>query len=977
MLAAPLAGCLEEETETMKSSGSSSSTVSIPGNDEIDARIFEELNLELPGLATVKTHYEGGRYYQAAYALLEYYRARTDVDDPEINLLSPTITADQQQIADWALKDNDYRLYVEGYADAANDNAPYSYKGSGDNVIKWDYCPSKEDGQRYGLHRLAWMLPQALAYRVTRDERYVTGQVDVFTDWAAAIRPQEAEQAEGDETVSVSDYAWRNEEVAGRVGDLCSAMIYSMQSVNFTPQYLALYLSSLVEQVEYLESHPSADEVLLKQEANAIRRMGVLFPELKRAGEWTEGASDMLNKDIDPKWFDAVNLDFSGFSGARAAYEEGNYFSAAEIIRNYYCNRTGVVNPNVDLANTTVTEDEQRWADMALAENDYRFYVKNFFEDADAKLPLSYKDENGGINWQYWPNKEQEQRYQLHRHQWMLPQAKAYYLSKDLRYLQNMMFVFSDWFEQNPLPDVDLDYTLYPENQAPEYRNAGWTWRPLDVAARVLDECSIWEYYKDATQFSSAFMLKYLYYVAQQADHIMNNYSATSNHLITQAQSVTFAGILFPELKNAAAWVESGSSKLNNEVMAQYYEDGWLKDGDLSYHIAGIEDFRSAMELAALNGCSDRFPASYVEAMRKMTEVVLYMTYPDYSVPNMEDTRNASYTKNVLKRNFTRYAALFPEDQSLLWMATEGAEGTMPDIASTRAKAFEQGGYYVLRTGWQKDESMMMVFHNASFSPLEQWHTQWDNGTFELMVNGRQFFPDSGCYSYDGASYPSSPNSDRNKFAAAMSHNTLTLDNTNITACKGKLVRIDRNNSTKSDRLVFWNPSYSDLSHRRLVYVVEDKFIVLVDEAWGTAAGTVNLNFHLADENKIGQGVTLDSEQMGFHTTYSDGNNLLVRTFAFLESSKSTATTPVFTEKESYVSYTTGTKYDRKAYSIDVEKSADNNVRYVTVILPATDDNHTITAASSGAFTDARSSVKVTIDGTEYTMTNTSMDTLM
>lgn len=976
MLAMPLAGCLEEETEVMKSNTSSSSSVTIPGNDEIETGIFEDLNLEAPGLARVKAHYEGGRYYQAAAALLDYFRSRTDVDDPEINLLSPTITAEQQQIADWALKDNTYRFYVEGYTDAANNNSPYSYKGSGDIMIKWDYCPSKDDEQRYGVHRLAWMLPQALAYRVTRDERYVTGQVDVYTDWMAAIAPQAAEQAEGEETTPVSAYAWRNKEVAERIGDLCSAMIYSMQSVNFTPQFLTLYLTSLVDQVEYLEQHPSEEEALLKKEANAMRRLANLFPELKRAREWTDGASDMLNKDIDPKWFEAVNLDFSGFTGARAAYEAGDYFAAAEIVLNYYRNRTGVVNPNVDLANTTVTADEQRWADMALKENGYRFYVKNFFEDAATKLPLSYMNEDGTINWQYWPKKEQEQRYQLNRHQWMLPQAKAYYVSKDEKYIRNWMEVYSDWLEQNPRPEVDLDYTVYPENQAPEYRNAGWTWRPLDVAARVIDECSIWEYYKDAPQLSSAFALKFLYYFAQQADHIAKNYSATSNHLITQAQAVTFAGILFPELKNAAAWVESGSGKLNNEVTAQYYEDGWLKDGDLSYHIASIEDFRSTMELASLNGCSDRFPASYVEAMRKMTEVVLYMTYPDYSVPNMEDTRNASYTKSVLTRNFKRYSTLFPEDQALLWMATEGADGTMP---TTRAKAFEQAGYYVLRTGWQKDESMMMVFHNAARTPLDPvaWHTQWDNGTFELMVKGRQFFPDSGCYSYDGPDYPSSPNTDRNKFAAAMAHNTLTLDNKNITDCKGKLVRMDYNNSTKSDRLVFWNPSYADLSHRRLVYIVEDKFIVVVDEAWGAAAGTLNLNFHMADENKIGTGVTLDNEQMGFHTTYKDGNNLMVRTFAFSEGAKSTATTSVFTEKEGFVSYKTEEKFARKAYSIDVEKSADTNVRYVTVILPAADDNHTITAASSGAFTQARSSVKVTIDGTEYTMTNTGMDTLM
>ena len=64
MLAAPLAGCLKEETGIIKNSGSGSSSVTIPGNDEIEAGIFEDLNLEDPALAGVKAHYEGGRYYQ-------------------------------------------------------------------------------------------------------------------------------------------------------------------------------------------------------------------------------------------------------------------------------------------------------------------------------------------------------------------------------------------------------------------------------------------------------------------------------------------------------------------------------------------------------------------------------------------------------------------------------------------------------------------------------------------------------------------------------------------------------------------------------------------------------------------------------------------------------------------------------------------------------------------------------------------------
>ncbi len=999
VLTAPLAGCLEDETDSYTSSGSSSSKVEVPSDDEIATGIFEALNLDYPGLEAVKMNYEGGHYYMAAKALLEYYRTRTNVSDPEVSLLNPTISDEQKKIADWASKGSDYRFFVEGYADpkAEEAGAPYSYKGSGDNLIDWGKRPSGEEEQSYRLHRLAWMSAQGLAYRTSRSENYVIDYVAVFTDWVkknplsgASAQPSPTAEGEGEgggeagggeEPVPSARYAWRADDVAARLQTLCSSMLYTMQSVNFTPQYAALFLSSLVEQTDYLQRNLTQDEQAVKPQAGAVRRVGLLFPELKQASQWATGAADELNKGIDPKWFDAVDLDFPAFSKAKAAYAAKDYYGAAEAILAYYRGRSGVVNPNVDLSNTTVTADEQLYADQALKENGYRFYVKNYYEDKDAKIPYSYMTEEGGIDWMLMPTPkvEQELRYQLQRHQWMLPQAKAYYVTKDEKYAKSWMEVFTDWFEQNPKPEVDLDYTVYPENQAEANRRAGWTWRPLDVAARVLDECSIWEYYKDSPSMNSAFFLRFLYCFAQQADHIMNNYSADSNHRITQAQSVAFAGVLMPELKGASAWTASGTGVLNSTIESEYFADGWLKDGDFSYHISSIEDFRSTMELARLNGRTDCISPENIAAIQKMAHVVMHMTYPDYSVPNMEDTRNASYTKNVLKRNFTRYTTLFPEDEALRWMASEGAEGTMPAKFETAGQtfqgsgrygvAFEQGGYYVLRTGWQKDD-MMMVFHNAAFSPKEQWHTQWDNGTFELYVKGRHFFPDSGCFTY-------TTGANRNKYAATAAHNTVTLNGENITSCRGKLVRIDYNGGAKTDRIVFWNPSYANLSHRRLAYIIENTFIVLVDELWGSAEGTVNLNFHLADEAKNGQGVVLDSEQMGFHTTFSDGNNLMGRTFAFIEAEKSTATTPAFTQKEGFVSYNIDTSTERKAYSIDVQKPGAENVRFVTVLLPSTDDNHEISVKSSGAFTNDRSSVKVTVDGKEYTLTNTNMGDLM
>ena len=101
--------------------------------------------------------------------------------------------------------------------------------------------------------------------------------------------------------------------------------------------------------------------------------------------------------------------------------------------------------------------------------------------------------------------------------------------------------------------------------------------------------------------------------------------------------------------------------------------------------------------------------------MRKMTDVVMNMIYPDYTVPNMADTRRATWTERVLQRNLTNYYNLFPDNQQMLWMATGGAEGTMPE---TKVKTFPDGGYYVMRSGWTTSD-MMMVLQNTPDGPSE------------------------------------------------------------------------------------------------------------------------------------------------------------------------------------------------------------------------------------------------------------------
>lgn len=678
--------------------------------------------------------------------------------------------------------------------------------------------------------------------------------------------------------------------------------------------------------------------------------------------EYTGGASSgggqttvPDNDVIDARLFEVVNLDYPGLEKVKEYYAADEHYLAAKELLEYYRRRVEVINPNVNLINPTISVDQQKWADQALASNNYRFFVNNYFDPkvTTDQVPYSYLKDKA-IDWTIWPTKENEQRYQLHRHQWFIPQALAYRVTKNEIYVKNWIEVYNDWLKQNPRPEIDLDYAIDPSSQPAEYQNAGFAWRPLEVAWRVLDQCSLMEYYMHSTNFTPEWAAKFLVNLSDQVNHIVKFYSATSNHLITQAQAVTFAGVLFPELKDAASWLESGSTVLGREVEAQFLDDGMSYELDLSYLLGSIDDFRMAMLVAKLNGKESRFPASYVESMRKMTEVAMNLTYPNYTVPNMNDTRMVRLTRNVLMRNFSNYFELFPDNLEMQWMATSGRLGVKPTHLT---KAFANSGYYVLRSGWD-ESSTMMVLQNG---PKGEWHSQPDNGTFELYINKRNFFPDTGVFAYAG---DATANANRAKYAATKEHNTLTLDNKNLPNAgrNGQLLKLETTGTT--DVLVTENPSYTGLKHRRAVFFVEKKFFVLVDEAIGSVAGTVNLNFNLAVPT-VATDVALDLSELGSHTAFPDNNNIVVRTFG------PAGTTAV--EKPGFVSYDIGQSVTRPAYQVNLAKTADMTPRFITLIVP------TANAAAmnvSAEFTDAGysasgASLKVSIDGREYNLNYT------
>lgn len=672
------------------------------------------------------------------------------------------------------------------------------------------------------------------------------------------------------------------------------------------------------------------------------------------------------NNVVQRELFDKLNLNYPGLEKVKAYHEAGqDYYACYELLK-YYRNRTNVVNPMVDLINTTLIKSDQNIADQALS---HRFYVRNNYEKKDPvtgqEIYYLFEDGEGRIDWNLKVDgTDQEFYYQRHRHQWMEPQAKAYRVTKDEKYVRSWVEVYSDWIDTYPCP-VGVVFPQGGSNNDVDYQ-----WKGLQVAERVLTQLNLFDYMIHSTTITPEWFSRVLNVFEQHIELMRINYIREGNILISQSQAVAFAGILMPEFKKAEEWTSEGIMKIVSELENQFLPDGVQYELDLDYHMGAIGDFLAIYDLLKVNDKLDLLPEDYFVRLNNSANFLKDIVYPDYSWECFNDTK--ATTKRVLTRNFgLYYSKIMPNDEEMHWMASEGKEGVEPTYLT---KSYPNAGYYVLRNGW-RPESLMMILKNND-NKQNKWHCQPDNGTITCYCKGRNFLPDAGCFAYSG--------SNREKYRATWRHNTLTQGEETIDGShqRGELVGL-KTLSDNTDVLITENKPYNGLTHRRTIFFVQKKFFVLVDEAFGETdrpEGTpsVELNFHLISDKETPTLVDRFSNKYegGAHTNFKDGNNICIRSFA-----EATRRTKVedFAFEEKQTDYSLEHNFvagQRVGYQMAI-KRRNRAMRFITVIYPCIrySDIHSMEAyftdngekdSELGHFKSNGAALKVSINGVDY-----------
>lgn len=632
-----------------------------------------------------------------------------------------------------------------------------------------------------------------------------------------------------------------------------------------------------------------------------------------------EESFESLSKEV----FKLIDLEYRGLEKVKASVNLGDYKKAAEELLQYYRDRRDVQHPDINL------DDKDQWAGKKLHQNTIEMAENGMKHLFFVHKGYGYFDYGEDIDWQHWPVKDNEVRWQLHRMYWWIPMGEMYLSTQDEKFAKEWIFQFRDWVADNPL-GLSSD-------------NDRFAWRPLETSRRVQDQTTLFNIFLHSDHFTSKFLIEFLDNYYRHAERISANYSKQGNHLLFEAQRMIYAGGFFREFKNAPRWRKEGIAILNNEIRQQINADGYQYELSPDYHLGAINTFLKGLEMAKLANMENEFPSEYLEIIRKMIHAVIQVSYPDFVYPMFGDAK--LHSRSNMSKQYKNWAEYFPEDKVIEFYASNKTRGEAPNYLSSQLLP---SGFHILRNGWD-DESTVLIMRAGI--PGGPFHSQPDNGTFELWHKGINLMPDSGSYVYSG---DSDVEAQRNWYRQSSIHQTLTLNDQDIEIDAKQL---QWSTSNKLDYTVYENQSYVNLKHRRSVFLVDKKFFVILDEAIGKGRGDVKVRYQVK-EGKA-------KYDVGKNIFWSENDNESnIQLYAFSDAVINTQ------EENLKVSYEYKKELPRKGVAFAIDKKDDKTVRLITIIYPTDgiEPLRSVNVDATYSSDGAESSLIINVDGKDYVL---------
>ncbi len=558
-------------------------------------------------------------------------------------------------------------------------------------------------------------------------------------------------------------------------------------------------------------------------------------------------------------FFSRIDLDRPGLEPMKEGVQAGDFDAAAAALLSYYRHRTGVNYHDG-------WQRRERNATFDTTEAD-RICENRL---VGQQVPLD-------IDWQADPHGDPEWKYCLHRHQYLTELGRAYWYTGDEKYTRAWKRILGDWIAKNPMPDLDWMLRVPSETSRKHFMKMG-NWRPLTLGIRLYTSfIPCFFHFLCSPEFTPDFVVTVLASMEEHARHTRLYYTRHKSYFnvspnwgVMEANGLAHMGILFPEFKDSADWTVEAMSRLEEQIRMQVLPDGMQVERASGYHLVCTFCFLQILDLAERNGV--RVSDTYRKVAESMIDFVIAIMKPHGVYPMLkdadesdvfgaraseglwEDINNLNMLEdgNDLRWTLKTGARLFNRPD-MLWVATHGAAGEMPRLAST---VLPDAGFAVMRTGWAHDD-LYLVYTCGELGVHDQScvHGNADALSIDVSGYGTTLLIDPGRYIYEGPW--------RVWFKSTKAHNTITVDGQDSSELADEWMFRTRARSRlncwatagKFDYVDGQHDGYTRLAdpvaHRRRVLFLKPRFWLVLDELDAAAGHTYDQYFHFAPDAHV------------------------------------------------------------------------------------------------------------------------------
>jgi len=445
--------------------------------------------------------------------------------------------------------------------------------------------------------------------------------------------------------------------------------------------------------------------------------------------------------------------------------------------------------------------------------------------------------------------------WELNRHSYLDVLAKAYYLTNQKKYAEEILAQIESWIEQNPYA-----YTI------------NW-FSGLELGIRVINW--IWclkfiQNYPGLSEKRFKNIIKSIYLQTYTVFHSLSLYSSANNHLTGELAALKLVSQVFPYFKNSKKWNKRATQLLQNETINQTYDDGVGAEQSTNYLIFILDLYLQSFITAENN-----IPKEYKQRLEKAGEFLLSLNKNRKIIPDIGDSdyahlidleeQNRDKTESILaslailysNKEFKHQAKKI--DEKTFWIfGIKGLEKykkiTKINKTVSRSKIFHKGGYLI-----SQNNNASLIFDCGGLGYLSTaGHGHCDALSILLTVNNKEFFIDPGTYVYHNNEKW------RNFFKSTEAHNTIKIDNINQSEIKGTFIfgrkakaKITKANiSEEKDEIIAYHDGYKNIGVIHGRYLIHNKLkkeIKIQDNIKTKNKHSISLFFNLHPDVEIEQ----------------------------------------------------------------------------------------------------------------------------